>query len=101
MASKPLHVDYAFMPQPSIRDFTAFLAVKDAATNYTWIFPTRNKRPPLDIVKYLLSILQKENRPTKYARVDEDGALANNTEFCKLLLTNDIHLQDTGGYASD
>jgi len=96
-----LHMDYELMSQPSIRGFTAFLAVKDAATNYTWVFPTRNKRPPLDIVKYLLAILQKENRPTTYVRVDEDGALANNTEFCKLLHTSEIHLQGTGGYASD
>jgi len=47
-----LHMDFAFMPVTSIRGFTAFLSIKDAATNYTWIFLSRNKRPPLDILSY-------------------------------------------------
>ena len=95
-----MHMDFAFMPVTSIRGFTAFLSIKDAATNYTWIFLSRNKRPPLDILSYFISILKKENRSIRYIRVDEDKALANSTAFCKLLLQHNITLQTTGGYAS-
>ena len=96
-----LHMDFAFMPQSSIRGFTGFLSVKDGATNYTWVFLTRNKRPPLDFIKYLFAILQKDNRIVKYVRVDEDKSLANCTEFCQLLHDNHVQLQGTGGYASN
>ena len=95
-----IHMDFAFMPQTSIRGFTSFLSVKDAATNYTWIFLSRNKRPPLDVLTFFISILKKEQRIIRYVRVDEDGALANSTEFCKLLILHHITLQTTGGYAS-
>ena len=95
-----MHMDFAFMPVTSIRGFTAFLSIKDAATNYTWIFLSRNKRPPLDILSFFISIMKKENRTIRYIRVDEDKALANCTAFCKLLLLHNITLQTTGGYAS-
>jgi len=95
-----MHMDFAFMPVTSIRGFTSFLSIKDAATNYTWIFLSRNKRPPLDILSFFISILKKEKKIIRYVRVDEDKALANSTAFCKLLLTHNIILQTTGGYAS-
>jgi len=95
-----IHMDFAFMPETSIRGFTAFLSIKDAATNYTWIFLSRNKRPPLDVITFFISILKKEHRTIRYIRVDEDGALAQSTAFCKLLLLHTITLQTTGGYAS-
>jgi len=95
-----MHMDFAFMPVTSIRGFTAFLSIKDAATNYTWIFLSRNKRPPLDILSFFISIMKKENRSIRYVRVDEDKSLANCTAFCKLLLLHNITLQTTGGYAS-
>ncbi|MGB0424036.1 MAG: hypothetical protein ACPGED_06935, partial [Flavobacteriales bacterium] len=95
-----IHMDFAFMPVVSIRGFTAFLAMKDAATNYTWVFVTHNKRPPLDIIQFFLLSLKKENRTTRFVRVDEDGALARSTAYCKLLLNNTIKMQTTGGRAS-
>jgi len=33
-------------------------------------------------------------------RVDEDGALANNSEFSDFLVDRSISLESTGGYAS-
>ena len=84
----------------SLRGFTSFLSVKDAATNYTWAFPTRHKKPPLDIITYLFQVLHKEARTVKRIRVDEDGALAGSTDFCKLIHLESIVLETTGGYAS-
>jgi len=95
-----MHMNFAFMPVTSIRGFTALLSIKDAATNYTWIFLSRNKRPPLDILSFFISIMKKENKSIRYIRVDEDKALANCTAFCKLLLLHNITLRTTGGYAS-
>jgi len=68
-----IHMDFAFMTETSIRGFTAFLSIKDAATNYMGIFLSRNKRPPFDVITFFISILKKENRTIRYVRVDEDG----------------------------
>ena len=100
-AGECIHMDFAFLSIVSVRGFTAFLSVKDAATNYTWTFLTRNKRPPLDIVQFFIRVLKKKHKIIRYLRVDEDGSLANCTEFCALLKYEDIILQTTGGYASN
>ena len=96
-----LSMDFAFMPQNSLRGFKSFLSVKDAATNYTWVFPTRHKRAPLEILTHLFGVLRKEERVVKRVRVDEDGALARNTEYCKLIALEKCVLETTGGYASN
>jgi len=51
-------------------------------------------------VQYFFKIIQKENKTPKTIRVDEDGALARNFEFTKILLQNNLTMDTTGGYAS-
>jgi hypothetical protein len=65
-----------------------------------WNFPTASKRVPLEILEFFFGALSKENITVLGVRVDEDGALANNTEFSDFLLARSIPLESTGGYAS-
>ena len=48
-----------------------------------------------------IRFLEKDGIYILEIRVDEDGALAHFAEFCKLLHTNGIVIQWTGGYSSD
>ena len=50
---------------------------------------------------FFVRFLEKDGIYILEIRVDEDGTLANSAEFCKLLHTNGISLQSTGGYSSD
>ncbi len=65
-----------------------------------WNFPTASKRCPLQILDYLFAMLQHEGTTVQCIRVDEDGALANSSEFCDFLVQRHISLETTGGYAS-
>jgi len=65
-----------------------------------WNFPTASKHPPLQILDFLFAILNHEGILVQCIRVDEDGALANSSEFCDFLIQWKISLETTGGYAS-
>jgi hypothetical protein len=65
-----------------------------------WTFPTASKRVPLHILDYFFNIMAKDGIIIKGVRVDEDGALANNSKFSGFLLDRSITLESTGGYAS-
>jgi hypothetical protein len=91
-----LHLDFSFWDIRSHRGFTSTLLIIDAKTRMLRIFCSSNKRAPLKTIEYFFSILHQENRPPKTIRIDEDGALARNYEFTKLLLEQRL----TGGYAS-
>jgi len=54
----------------------------------------------LTTLQYFFQILQREQKTPKTIRVDEDGALARNYEFTKLLIQQNLNMDTTGGYAS-
>jgi hypothetical protein len=95
-----LHIDFSFWNVTSLRGFTSLLSIIDGKDRMLWNFPTASKRVPLDILDYFFGALNKENIPVLGVRVDEDGALAHNTEFNEFLFTRSIPLESTGGYAS-
>jgi len=95
-----LHIDFGFWDIPSHRGFTSMLLIIDAKTRMLWLFCSSTKRAPLSTLRYFFSILQREKRPAKTIRVDEDGALARNYEFTQLLIDDRLTLETTGGYAS-
>ena len=95
------HIDYAFFNVPSIRDFTAALLIVEWTSRYVWFFPSRSKSAPIDLCLYFFNQLQRQGYPCIRCRSDEDGALVNNTEFCKMLYMNlGIAMESTGGYQS-
>jgi hypothetical protein len=81
-----LHIDFSFWNETSIRGFSSLLSIIDGKTCMLWNFPTASKRVPLEILEFFFGALSKENISILGVRVDEDGALANNTEFSDFLL---------------
>ena len=95
-----LHMDFSFWNITSIRGFTSLLSIIDGKERFLWNFPTASKLPPLFIVEYFLAQLKKENVSVTCIRIDEDGALARSTEFSSFIVSQNITLDTTGGYAS-
>jgi len=95
-----LHIDFSFWNLCSIRGFTSLLSVIDGKDRMLWNFPTTSKHVPLSILDYSFTMLDREGVTIENVRVDEDGALANNSEFSNFLINHKISLQTTGGYAS-
>ena len=96
-----LHIDFMFYSTTSIRNFTAAFTIVDRGTSYPYIFPTTSKRPPIDIMRFLLTVLNRQGHEVHSIRADEDGALAGSAEFCTLLQNQfKIILQTTNGYES-
>jgi hypothetical protein len=95
-----LHVDFSFWNVVPLRGFTSLLSVIDGKERMLWNFPTASKRCPLQILDFLFAMLQHEGITVQCIRVDEDGALANISEFCDFLLQRHNYLETTGGYAS-
>ena len=95
-----MQIDFAFYNCISVRGFTSYLACDCVRTGYSYRFLTRSKRPPCDLIKWLIHVLRKQNRPINFIRFDEGGELARSTEINQVLLDHDIVMQTTGGYAS-
>ena len=53
-----LQMYFAFFNVEIIRGFTSTLVAICYATSYPFEFPSRSKRPPLDILKFLIPISQ-------------------------------------------
>ena len=71
-----------------------------SATSYPFGFPSRSKRPPLDILNFLVTTLRNQDKKVAFIIVDEDGALARSSEFMKTCHNMNIIVQTTGGDAS-
>ena len=71
-----------------------------SATSYPFVLLSRSKRPPLDILKFLVTTLRNQEHKVAFIRVDEDGALARSSEFMKKCHNTNIIFQTKVGYAS-
>ena len=96
-----LHADFAIVNKESCREFVAAFCIFDAKTRHPWGFPTRSRRPPIGILKWLVLNLRRQGLEVIELRVDEDGSLANSTEFMAMCRDElNLTVQTTGGYAS-
>jgi len=96
-----LQLDFAFFNQQSIRGFTSYLSCDCVHTKYSFRFCTRSKRAPIDVIRWIIETLRKQNKTVNYVRFDEGGELARNIEIPKMLTEEyQIIMQTTGGYAS-
>ena len=91
---------FSFFNVQSIRGFTSNFVAICSATPYPFRFPSRSKRPPLDILKLLVATFRDQDNKVAFIRVDEDGALARSSEFMKTCHNMNIVVQTTGGDAS-
>jgi hypothetical protein len=59
----------------------------DGKDRMLWNFPTASKRAPLLILDFFFTMLERDGVTIQAICVDEDGALANSSEFSDFLLT--------------
>ena len=95
-----LQKDFAFFNVESIRGFTSTFVAICSDTSHPFGFPSRSKRPPLDILKFLVTTLRNQDNKVAFIRVDEDGALSISLEFMRICHNMNIIVQTTGGDAS-
>ena len=96
-----IHMDFYFVNIPSIRNFTAVLLVLDTKIRQMWQFPTKQKRPPLDIVNFFLVQLKRMGREVHHIRIYCGGELAGSSEFCALIKNKfEVGLERTDTYSS-
>ena len=95
-----LQMDFALFNVESILGFTSSFVDICSATSYPFGLPYRIKRPPLDILKFLVTTLINQDKKYSFIRVDEDGALARSSEFMRTCHNMNIIVHSTGGDAS-
>ena len=58
-----LHIDFMFMDIKSICHFTSILTIIDAKSRKLWLFCTQSKSPPLAVIRYFITNLQRMKIP--------------------------------------
>ena len=87
------------MLKESIRDFTSNFVAICSATSYSFGFWSRSKRPPLDILSFLVTTMMNQDKKVAFIRVDEEVAMARSSEFMKTCHNINIIVQTTSGDA--
>ena len=95
-----IQMDSAFFNIESIRVFTSTFVVLCFANSCPFTFPSRSKRPPLDILKLFITILRNHDKKVASIQVYEDRSLARSSEFMKTCHNMNIIVQNTGGDTS-
>ena len=93
-------MDFLFFNVEIIHGFTSTFVAICSAISYPFGFPSRSKHPPLDILKFIVTILRDQDNKYAFILVDEDGSLARSCEFMKTCHRMNITVQTTGGDAS-
>ena len=89
-------LDYSFWNHKSIRGFTSLLTAVCLSTRYSFVFPTRNKRPPLATIQWFIKTLRRQGFPVLYIQTDEGGELGRSTDFLQLLTDSECIYMGTG-----
>ena len=95
-----IQMDFSFFNVESISGFTSTFVAICSATSYPFGFTSRIKRPPLDILKFIVSTLRNQDKKVAFVQVDEYGELSRYSELTKTCNKMNITVQTTGGYAS-
>ena len=81
-----------------IRGFNSTFVAICSATSYTFGFTSRRKRPPLDILNFIVTTLRNQDKKVSFVQVDKYGALSKTSEFMRTCHNMNIIVQTTGGY---
>ena len=94
-----LQMDSVFFNVESIYVFNlAFLDIC-SVTSYPFGFPSRSKRPPLEILKFIVTKLSNQDKIVAFIQVDEDGELAIYSGFMNTCHNMNIIVKNIGGDA--
>ena len=90
-----LHMDFAFLNVESIRGITSTFVAIYSVTSQPFGFPPRSKRPPLYILKFLVTTLRNQDNKFWLIGVDKYGSLAR--LFMKTCHNMNIPVKTIGG----
>ena len=80
-----IFIDFSFISEPSFRGFHSYLSFTKNSTGFAQSFPTRNKRPLMDLICFLILNLRMQDKSVNFILFDKGGELACLSEINKLL----------------
>ena len=92
-----LQMDFPFFGVESIGGYTSTFLDICSATSYLFGFPSRIKRSPIDILKFLITAFRNQDKKVTFVQVDEDGAMSRSSEFMNTCHNINIIYQTMGG----
>ena len=95
-----LQIYFSFFIIESIRGLTSNFVATCSANSYPFGFPSRSKRPHLDILTFIVNTLSNQYKKVSLVWVDEDGVLSISSEFMNTCHNRKIIVKTTGGDAS-
>ena len=91
-----LQMYFSFFNVEIIREFTSNFVALCSATSYPFVFPSRIKLPPLDIIKSLVDTFSNQDKKVVSITVDEDGEISRSSESVKTCHNMNIIVKTTG-----
>jgi hypothetical protein len=67
--------------------YSSYLLIVDNKSLMTWIFPTRSKSPPLEIIRLFLRTFGRDQNVGGFIRCDQGGKLARSHTLVDMALT--------------
>ena len=95
-----LFIDFAFSNVMSVRGFDSYLSVTDNATSFPFTSPTRFKRAPVDLIKFVIHELRQQGKKVQYIRFEKGGEITGSSRVNKMLLIEKVVDQSTWGCVS-
>ena len=86
-----VHMDFPFLNIDNICKVAIC-----SATSYPFGSKSISKRLPLDILKYIVTLLRNQDSKSALIRVDENEALSRSSEFMKTCHNMNIMVKNTG-----
>ena len=87
------------MINTSIDGHNCYVIIIDRVTRFTWIFLSKNKRPPIDTIRQVLNKFKSETG-NRTVRTDQEGELGHSTLFSQMIAECGFALEETGAGAS-
>ena len=75
--------------------YSSYVLVVDHRTRYTWVFLTKNKRPPIQMLNTFLKTYGLKSDGVKLIRTDQGGELARSQQFRDIIASNGYQLEIT------
>ena len=95
-----LHMDFPFFNVEIIHGFTSNFVDICSVTSYPFGCTLISKRPPIDILTFMITTFINQYKKVSLISVDEDVALSRYSELTNICHNKNIIVQNTGGDAS-
>ena len=94
------HLDFIFFNKIYCQNITSDPTIVDASTSHLFGYPTRSKRPPLQLIKTFIQLYSYHGYKSSIFRFDECGKLSISAYFMQIFIYHEVIVKTTVGYAS-